>query len=493
MTISLTAHLSVKENTGAPKIGGVVLVGLLVGVITFLGMEILKQVSGTPTIWPANGVLLALLLRFRSNWWPLYLLSSLLFSIAAVLLAGFPMDYASKLPIVNIMEVALSLTLLRQCLGTSYDLSEARVLWRFVLIAAVVSPFLSAVFSALLFSYFSPGELDQAVFISVFFAHALGVIIITPLVLSLRKQELVTLFTGRKFRTTISAFGLLIGLTSLVFFQSRYPLLFLVYPPLVLVVCQFGLPGGAFGLFLMTAIAIGFTLKGHGPLTLDTNATSLERIIVLQLFAAAAAILVLVLSATLAERDRVKAQLETAKEELAQLAATDSLTGLANRRRLDAFLNLEHRRARRVQSSMSMLMLDVDHFKEFNDQYGHQAGDECLRKVASVVSKFGRRPGDLAARYGGEELLILLSPTDAPFAEKTAEAIRAAIQALALPHAGNKDGGGVVTASIGLATFDGEALPEDPLLLIAKADEMLYEAKRQGRNRVVSWQAPTPL
>jgi diguanylate cyclase (GGDEF)-like protein len=134
-----------------------------------------------------------------------------------------------------------------------------------------------------------------------------------------------------------------------------------------------------------------------------------------------------------------------------------------------------------------MMLLDLDHFKAFNDQYGHQAGDECLRKIASVVSKFGRRPGDLAARYGGEELLILLSPTDAAFAEQTAEEIRAAIQALALPHPGNKACGGVVTASIGVATFEAKALPDDPQALIAKSDELLYEAKRLGRNQVVSW------
>jgi diguanylate cyclase (GGDEF)-like protein len=490
LTISLTLRLSIRENTGAPRVWGILIVGLLVGAITNFGMDALKQVGGDPTIWLANGVLLAILLRSRSAMWPVYLLSSLIAGMAGVFLAGFPVAFALRLPAVNTMEVALSLTLLRQCLGTSYDLSEPRVLWHFALIATVLSPFLSAVLSALLFMFLSAGHLNEAVFIGVFFSHALGTIIITPVILSLQKQELSKLFTRRKL-PAIASFGLLIGLTSVVFIQTRYPLLFLVYPPLVLVVCLFSLPGGAIGLFVMTIIAIYFTLHGDGPMTLIHSATGYERIIVLQLFAAVAAILVLVLSAILAERDRTKTQLETAKEELAQLAATDSLTGLANRRRLDEVLSLEHRRARRVQTSMSMLLLDVDYFKPFNDQYGHQAGDECLRKIAAVVAKFGRRPGDLVARYGGEELAILLSPTDAAFAEKTAEAIRAAVQALALPHAGN-DASGVVTASVGVATYDANTLPDDPQALIAKADAMLYAAKRTGRNRVISWPGITP-
>jgi diguanylate cyclase (GGDEF)-like protein len=450
-------------------------------------MEALRQVGEIPTIWPANGVLLAILIRFRPSVWPAYLLSSLVTGIIAVILAGFPLDFLFRLPIVNVLEVALSLTLLRRYIGASYDLSEPRVLWHFALIAAVLSPFLSAIVSSILITLYLTGHLNEPRFIAVFFAHALGIIIIAPVVLSLQKQELSKLFSRHRLRTTAAAFSLLIGLTSIVFIQTRYPLLFLVYPPLVLVVCLFSLAGGAIGLFVMTVIAIYFTLHSHGPMTLIHSATGYERIIVLQLFAAVAAILVLVLSATLAERDRAKEQLETAKEELAQLAATDSLTGLANRRRLDEVLSLEHQRARRVQTSMSMLLLDVDRFKGFNDHYGHQAGDECLRKIAAVVAKFARRPSDLAARYGGEELVILLSPTDAGFAEKTAEAIRAAVQALALPHAGNDACGGVVTVSVGVATYDADTLPDDPEALVAKADAMLYDAKRMGRNRVASW------
>jgi diguanylate cyclase (GGDEF)-like protein len=119
-------------------------------------------------------------------------------------------------------------------------------------------------------------------------------------------------------------------------------------------------------------------------------------------FAVVAALLVLVLSAVLAERGRAERQLEKARGELAVLAATDGLTGLANRRRLDEVILRECRRAGRDQTPLSCLLLDIDHFKRFNDQYGHQAGDEALRAVASVVLAQVRRPGDLAARYGGQ-------------------------------------------------------------------------------------------
>lgn len=474
-------------------LGDVLVLGLLLSALTYAGMAFSKQVGGFATIWPANGMLLAILLKSQSIRWPAYLLVGLITNMIAVMLVGFPIEYWLQLPLVNIAEVALSVALLRRYVGTSYDLSVPQVLWRFALIAALLAPLLSASLDALLFSFLSTAKVNETRFIAVFFAHALGVVTITPLMLSARRNELSLLFTRQQMATTLVAFGLLIGLTSIVFIQTRYPLLFLVFPPLVLVVCLLGLAGGALGLLVVTLISIAFTFNGHGSLVLIPHSSNLERLIILQLYAAAAAILVLVLAAALAERDRVKKQLETAKDELAQLAATDGLTGLANRRRLDEVLSLEYRRARRIQGAMSVLLLDIDRFKAFNDRYGHQAGDDCLRQISTIIAKFGRRPGDLAARYGGEELIVLLSQTNASFAEKTAEAIRAAIEALALPHAGNPGCGGIVTASIGVATVETSILPMDANALIAKADEMLYEAKQSGRNRVVSWSTKSTL
>ena len=189
-------------------------------------------------------------------------------------------------------------------------------------------------------------------------------------------------------------------------------------------------------------------------------------------------------------RKQAEEALELANAELTRVAATDALTGLANRRRFDEALGSEWRRAARDQQPLTLLMLDVDRFKLFNDQYGHQAGDHCLRVVARAVAGCAARGGDVVARYGGEELAILLPETDPIKAKLVGERVQKAITDLALQHDGNADHGCIVTASIGVATAYPrgpghiDAALMNPAELIAAADAMLYEAKRQGRNRV---------
>ena len=133
---------------------------------------------------------------------------------------------------------------------------------------------------------------------------------------------------------------------------------------------------------------------------------------------------------------------------------------------------------------LSLIFCDVDDFKAFNDTYGHQTGDNCLRSVARVLSSEIKRPADLAARYGGEEFAVILPNTSAEGAFHQAESFRSAIETLLMPHAGSSTGD-YVTVSFGVATFvpGDDAAPED---LIAKADEALYKAKESGRNKVVA-------
>lgn len=171
-------------------------------------------------------------------------------------------------------------------------------------------------------------------------------------------------------------------------------------------------------------------------------------------------------------------------QRLEREAATDALTGLANRRAFDETLSREWARAVRDDGELSLILLDVDHFKLFNDRYGHHAGDGCLRDVAAAVREVIRRPGDLAARYGGEEMAVILPGTPASGAATVAEALRAAIQALGILHADSSCG--VLTASLGAATATaavGQTIPMPDGLLIG-ADGALYRAKSKGRNRV---------
>lgn len=189
------------------------------------------------------------------------------------------------------------------------------------------------------------------------------------------------------------------------------------------------------------------------------------------------------------ERKRVEEQLAVSNRELELQARTDGLTGIANRRRFDEALDEEWRRGARSETPLSVLMIDVDRFKLFNDRYGHGAGDVCLAQVAKTILNCVHRPGDLVARYGGEEISVVLPATSMTGALEIAETIRTAVQGLQIIHQGNAPTG-VVTVSMGVATrfprFDDGEKAGGALELTALADAALYQAKRTGRNKVNS-------
>jgi diguanylate cyclase (GGDEF)-like protein len=176
-------------------------------------------------------------------------------------------------------------------------------------------------------------------------------------------------------------------------------------------------------------------------------------------------------------------QLVRQRRLLEHLAHVDGLTELANRRRFDDVYDLEWQRARRSSQPLSLALLDIDSFKQFNDLYGHPAGDRALRAVARLASAHMRRPADLAARYGGEELVLLMPDTDAAQAHAIAQTLREAVAQLMIDHAGSS-AAPVVTASIGGATLDPAQL-ESSAALFEAADVQLYRAKQGGRNRVM--------
>lgn len=223
----------------------------------------------------------------------------------------------------------------------------------------------------------------------------------------------------------------------------------------------------------------------------------LTSLFVLLTFTATMGLYTLQRSQRKAERDAASAaeairkkntELEALNEQLHTLALVDGLTGVANRRRFDAALENEWRRSRRDNTPLALLLIDIDYFKQFNDQYGHQSGDECLQKIAKVLQDGLNRSTDLVARYGGEEFICLLPESDITGATAKAELLRKAVEELHIPHEASS-AASYVTISIGAAS----RIPDEhaePKLLIANADKALYKAKHKGRNRVYTAEMP---
>jgi diguanylate cyclase (GGDEF)-like protein len=170
------------------------------------------------------------------------------------------------------------------------------------------------------------------------------------------------------------------------------------------------------------------------------------------------------------------------EEHLSNLAINDGLTGIYNRRYFDETLAREWKRTMREKAPLSLIMLDIDYFKKYNDTYGHQAGDECLRQVATTISGALRRPADMAARYGGEEFVVVLPNLKLEDSAKFGETIRAKIEALKMEHK-QSDANPFITVSLGIASVVPSSISSYEEL-VGAADKALYSAKNKGRNRV---------
>ncbi|MGC8537041.1 MAG: GGDEF domain-containing protein, partial [Rhizomicrobium sp.] len=192
----------------------------------------------------------------------------------------------------------------------------------------------------------------------------------------------------------------------------------------------------------------------------------------------------------ISERKEAEQKLEQLKRELEQLSLTDGLTGIANRRCFDQCLAEEWADSARRKIPLSMVILDIDYFKQYNDVYGHVDGDECLKRVANVLRDVAQRPRDLVARFGGEEFILLLPETDSEAAHRLAEVCQSRIAELGIAHAKSAVSE-VVTASIGVGTAVGTT-KSSAREFIEAVDRALYAAKHGGRNRIELAEAALP-
>jgi diguanylate cyclase (GGDEF)-like protein len=303
-----------------------------------------------------------------------------------------------------------------------------------------------------------------------------------PLAIAFRSPETRSLFRPPRLAFSLVTLGAALAIMAAIFGVSQYPLIFVLYPLLMLVDYLLGFSGSMIALCCACLLAVFFTEHGYGPFASTGNLT-MSRDFAVQLYLGFHLLGFLPISILFLERRRLHKELKEMLAQTVALASTDALTGVANRRTLDQRLDEQWRQGLRHQTSLALLMIDVDHFKQYNDKLGHQAGDGCLRSIATTLGKHVCRAGDLVARFGGEEFVVLLPFVEAEEAKTFAEILRIAVYELAIPHSSGNSGR--VTVSIGCAAM----IPrEDQSFqqLLEQADEMLYLAKRVGRNQVCS-------
>jgi diguanylate cyclase (GGDEF)-like protein/PAS domain S-box-containing protein len=560
---------------------------------------------GTNIIWLANGLILAFLLLAPRWRWPLYLLSA----FAAMFLGSLWISESAGMSLLynflNLVEVLIGALLMKRRSTMLPAFTDGRYLLRFIGFACVLGPAIAAVPFAI-FMHLHRNEDFLNVLLGWAVGDGLGIAVVTPTFVAILQSRMRNTHLLRK-RWVYPV--MVLAVTFIVFSQSQAPLLFLLFPFLILVLTQIDLGWAALSTLIVAIIGGWATVHNRGPLALATGISPEWKAALLQLYLASAMFTLYTISIVfgnlrktqgdlrqiaalhklvvdnsrdaiilgdldgtrtyvspgiramtgweprelvgrvfremihpadvvevdmamralragseggtleyrerkrdgeyfwvegslrvyrdpatgrpigflnlvrdITERKRSEEHLQSAYRAMESLVVVDALTGISNRRRFDEVLANEWRRALREGDKLSLLLIDADHFKRYNDTYGHVRGDSCLKHIAEAALDVVLRPGDLVARYGGEEFAVVLPGTDETGAQAVAEDICQAIRNRRLPHEGNTPG--IVTVSVGCATI----IPQRGKTsqdLIEAADQALYRAKGRGRNRVV--------
>jgi len=448
-------------------------------------------------VWLPNAVLLAALLRFRGD--RAWLMAALTFGSDLIAnLPVFPPLHAALLSGCNLAEVTLTYLLMRRA-GASPGLERLKDLGSFVVAGPVVGALAASLLAGMVLGTLPRVSAPYPALVLLWwFGDALGLLIYTPLLLALLRRPTAgpAGAAPRPGAADLLVVGATVALAALIYSGQAeriggLPLTpTLLLPSMLYMAARFGLRWTTVAVAVIALATSWAQTTGHRPFGIGSPHELILRtqefILTLSIIGLGFAVLFSeqqALTRSLEDKVRERTQaLEESNSKLGALSATDGLTGIANRRRFDEALQEEWAHARRARLPLALALLDVDLFKHYNDHYGHQLGDDCLRLIARVLAANVRRAGDLVARYGGEEFALIAPAADEASALAMARAICAALQDLG--HAHPLSPYGVVTASIGVAVMvpgDGES----PERLIELADRALYQAKEQGRNRVV--------
>jgi diguanylate cyclase (GGDEF)-like protein len=450
-------------------------------------------------VWLPNAVLLAALLHFngKRGW-----LMALLTYTSDVLanLPNFRWEEAIPLSAINLAEIVLTYTLLRRA-RMSAGLERIQDLLKLVFAGPVFSAALAGLAAAAVLSHINVDPPPYFTLMRVWwFGDATGLLIFTPLLLTMARADAES--ATRRWWDWVVA-GVSITLIVLMFRAAVNGVDEMAIAPTVLLpsllyfAARFDVRWTTLAVALLSLSVAKLRAIGHDPLggTSTHAAISQAQELIVTICVVGLGFAVVLRELRTNEhrleqkvRERTR-EIEASNARLETLSTTDGLTGVANRRHFDQVLANEWVRARRTGQPVTLVMMDVDLFKSFNDQYGHQRGDECLQQVARTFQTHTRQNFDLVARYGGEEFAVIAPATDAVGGVDLAAQLCKALEDLRLPHIASPFG--VVTVSIGVAAI----VPvenETPDLLIARADEALYQAKAIGRNIVVLARSAEP-
>ncbi|MGA8708231.1 MAG: diguanylate cyclase [Steroidobacteraceae bacterium] len=437
--------------------------------------------DGWTIVWPLNGITVALLLARPRRWWWSMLLGVELGTALGESFYGNPFWLELGQRIWSVSEVVLSALLLPRFRTLDEWLQTPRIHRRFVG-ALVLGPGLSGLGAAAMFHWTAHQNFLTA-FDGWATADALGIAATLPLALSIRSPQMLALFRPPALLRSLGVLALAFAAATVIFTADRYPLGFVLYPMLLLVELRLGFAGASVAVVGILFISILRTTTGHGPFGHWPADAVIPRDLGFQIFFGFQLIALFPASVVLLERRRMAEELRGSNARLSALVSIDALTGIANRRAFDERFECDWRRALQRRTPIALAMIDLDHFKEFNDTYGHPAGDKCLRAVAETLAQHLRQPESLVARFGGEEFAVLLRDTQASEIGPVAERIRAAVQALSFEHVAGAPWR--VSVSIGFAAVT-PAEGDVRETLAQLADAALYQAKRLGRNRVES-------
>jgi diguanylate cyclase (GGDEF)-like protein len=450
---------------------------------SWLGMVFSHQSEGVATIWLSNGILFGLLItRPRQEWLAWFLVGLAADTVADSVLVRDTFGLALGVSLANSVEVITSTLVLTRIFGAPLNLSRRIPLVGFLFVSVICATALcSAIGASWTLLYMPTAGTWLQMFRTWYLGDILGMALLAPLVFMLQRPGFFSVLHSNRLHRTLPLLALAALASCVVFTHSTDPLIFLLFPVLLLVVFRLGFSGTVLTIFLMAALSIGFTIKGYGPLMLIAGEHQmLHRIVIAQVFLAVAIFTTFPVAALLEERTALQAELAENEARYRRMANADELTGLFNRRAFNHHLDTLWTEAIRTGDPVAIILLDADFFKNYNDLYGHLGGDECLRRIADAIALCAP-PDSFVARFGGEEFAVLLAGPSARFALHIAEEVRRSVFNLGIEHTGSHHG--VQTVSLGVSTLEPRA-GSPSIELLSSADRALYQAKALGRNRV---------